>query len=328
MEIMHKWFSCMDVSNLQQHIHCNDENARHFHDIDDARHLWLEGDCLAYIEDLKNQSTAQNFWSKETYHALILSTKSNEQCIRYLLTEEHFKFVLTRKFSSDPIESLFGFLRRSSGCNDALDVKSDVSGLEKMVKTGIIASSSESNVRSTSTFASREFLLLHQSPSSSSSAEAILTMSVQTLKEHCLSEAPRVPNPDTASVAMVGGFIVRAATENIPCADCVSLLQGPKANKPLQGLIAHEDHGGLLYPTQELVRVLLGFSKFVQCALPHRSSIHKPLEVFVERSVNLLMGLPVLNCGNKNSDHRRRLLELITKEIYQATSDQLRTGKY
>ncbi|KAL1443477.1 hypothetical protein MTO96_045980 [Rhipicephalus appendiculatus] len=90
MEIMHKWFSCMDVSNLQQHIHCNDENARHFDDIDDARVLWLEGNFLAYIEELKNQSTAQNFRSKETYHALVLSTKSNVQCIRYLLTEEHF----------------------------------------------------------------------------------------------------------------------------------------------------------------------------------------------------------------------------------------------
>ncbi|KAH7959786.1 hypothetical protein HPB49_013836 [Dermacentor silvarum] len=117
MEVIQKWFACMDVSNLQQHIHCNDENARQFVEIEDPRLQWLENDFLVNIEVLKTESPAQNFLGKETHHALVLTTNSNVQCIRYPLNEKEFKFVLTRKFSSDPIESLFGFLRRDSGCN-------------------------------------------------------------------------------------------------------------------------------------------------------------------------------------------------------------------
>ncbi|KAH6933263.1 hypothetical protein HPB50_013917 [Hyalomma asiaticum] len=89
IETIHKWFSCMDVSNLQQHIHRNDENARQFGDVNDARLQWLENDLIGYTEELKIQS-------KKTHHALF-STKSNVQRIRHHPTEEEFRFVLTRK---------------------------------------------------------------------------------------------------------------------------------------------------------------------------------------------------------------------------------------
>lgn len=78
----------MDVSNLQQHIRCNDANACQFDEIEDPRLQWLENDFLVYIEVLKTESPAQNFLSKETHHALVLTTNSNVQCIRYLLNEK------------------------------------------------------------------------------------------------------------------------------------------------------------------------------------------------------------------------------------------------
>ncbi|KAL1425321.1 hypothetical protein MTO96_019294 [Rhipicephalus appendiculatus] len=316
MKMMQKWFTLMDVSNFQQYIHCNNEDARPFTDVEDPRLEWLETVFLGYIEDLKNESSAGNFFSKETYHALVFATKSNVDCIRHLLTEQHFKFVLTRKMSSDPIESLFGFLRRSSGCNDMLDVKSAVCGLEKMLKTGIVAASKESNVQSSTSFASRQLLPSQQSPTTNSgAADKILDMAVMTLKEHCLSEGSCPSNPKFASVEMVGGFIVRAASESVSCANCIALLQGPKANTPLLGLIAHQDRGGLLYPSQELLKLLVGLRKFVDCVLAHRRCITKPLEVCVKRSVELLAVLPVMSCGNADIAHRKQLFELISKKF-------------
>lgn len=67
-------------------------------------------------------------------------------CIKYLLVAKNFYFVLTRKFSIDPFESLFGTLRRSLGCNDQLDVRPAVAGLEKLLKTGIALAPENSNV--------------------------------------------------------------------------------------------------------------------------------------------------------------------------------------
>lgn len=75
-----------------------------------------------------------------------MTTYSTVACTKYWLKEERFLFVPTRRFNSDPIESLFGTLRMSSGCNDTLDVRAALSGLEKVLKTGIATANAASNV--------------------------------------------------------------------------------------------------------------------------------------------------------------------------------------
>ncbi|KAH9360312.1 hypothetical protein HPB48_000875 [Haemaphysalis longicornis] len=217
---------------------------------------------------------------------------------------------------SDPIESMFGFLRRSSGCNDALDVKSAICGLEKMLKTGIVAASIDSNVQSTTSFTSSQLLAVQQRrPASTDVTDKFLDTAAQGLKEHCLSERPLVSNPDVASLAMIGGFIVRAPSEHIHCADCIAVLQGARSSTPHLGLINHQDCGGLFYPTQELVKPLIGLRRFVDYVLSHRRSISKPLEVCVQRSVRVLESLPVLSCGNQDPAHCRNLLELVARKF-------------
>lgn len=119
----------MEVRNCQQYVHCNNIDCRFFADVDDARPDWLEHAFIA--EGLRDASKAQNSFTKETCHALLFTTHSNVACIQHLLTEKKFKFVLTRKMLSDPIEAMFGFLRQSAGCDDTLDVRSTTSGLEK-----------------------------------------------------------------------------------------------------------------------------------------------------------------------------------------------------
>ncbi|KAL1423488.1 hypothetical protein MTO96_000019 [Rhipicephalus appendiculatus] len=49
MKMMQKWFTLMDVSNFQQYIHCNNEDARPFTDVEDPRLEWLETVFLGYI---------------------------------------------------------------------------------------------------------------------------------------------------------------------------------------------------------------------------------------------------------------------------------------
>ncbi|XP_049272289.1 uncharacterized protein LOC125758736 [Rhipicephalus sanguineus] len=135
MQNMYRWFVLHDTSNTTQHIHKKWPDTRHFDDTEDARLEWLEVTLPMYLDELKNScGNRKEFLTKETYEALLLTTYSTVACIKYLLTEEKFLFVLTRKFNSDPIESLFGTLRMSSGCNDMLDVRSVLSGLEKVLK--------------------------------------------------------------------------------------------------------------------------------------------------------------------------------------------------
>ncbi|KAH9384664.1 hypothetical protein HPB48_026675 [Haemaphysalis longicornis] len=109
MQIMRKWFDFMDVSNTVQYLHTNDPDSPHFTYPDDERLTWLETTFLNYISSLKPEILAENYLSKETEHALVLTTTSNVLCIRFLLNDRAFKFVITRKFSSDPIKALFVF---------------------------------------------------------------------------------------------------------------------------------------------------------------------------------------------------------------------------
>ncbi|KAH6920485.1 hypothetical protein HPB50_028529 [Hyalomma asiaticum] len=237
MKNMCRWFTLMDVSNCQQHIHQNHPDTKEFYDPEDSRLHWLELVFLEYIEDLKATSAPQNFLSKETHHALVFTTVSNVQCIRFLL-HRGFKFVLTRKFSSDPIESLFGTLRRSAGCNDMLDVRSALSGLEKMLKTGIVAASSTSNVHSSSSFFSSGNIIVSGKPSSMSStsaaasskrsAAATVNSAQQLLRELCTSTKPFLPTPDMAAISLVAGYISRVVTEKIECGRCMSSHKGKR----------------------------------------------------------------------------------------------------
>ncbi|KAH8030707.1 hypothetical protein HPB51_011494 [Rhipicephalus microplus] len=134
-----------DTSNTTQHIHKKWPDTRQFDDAEDARLEWLEVTLPVYLDELEKSCRSQKeFSTKETYEAFLLTTYFTVACIKYLLIEEKFLFVLTRKFqkfNSDPIKSLFGTLLMSSGCNYMLNVRSVLQGLEKVLKTGLAASS-------------------------------------------------------------------------------------------------------------------------------------------------------------------------------------------
>lgn len=56
------------------------------------------------------------------------------------MNAKKFLFVLTIKFSRGPVEKLFGFLGRMTGSNDVQDIAGVIPDLERMLKTGIVAS--------------------------------------------------------------------------------------------------------------------------------------------------------------------------------------------
>lgn len=91
----------------------------------------------------------------------------------------------------------------------------------------------------------------------------------------------------------------------------------PKGDVPVDGLIRHKDRGGLKYPTNELVAVLMGLKKFVEAMLPHRKAITKPLDNSVKRAVGELMYIPVLVCENYEAEHRKAFLEQLCRKFIQ-----------
>jgi hypothetical protein len=95
------------------------------------------------------QSSSENLGikglSKETAEALIFTARSTSLCIKYLIGDLDFFYVLTRSFSSDPVESLFANVRLRGGCNDLTDCRTAEYALRQILRSGLIKTINNSN---------------------------------------------------------------------------------------------------------------------------------------------------------------------------------------
>lgn len=188
---------------------------------------------LLYLDDLKNgASHPQQFLTKQTHEAPLLTTYSTVVCIQHLVTEEKF-FVLTRKFSTDPVQSLFSTLQQAVGCNDQLDVRSMLSGLEKILKTGIAAVSQESNV------AHRDgpaYLHTLQAVQPQPAKEPLqlsrdATFVLGRLKGSEVRQ--RLPSLQLSTTVYVGGYVARIVAEKMACENCCAITTKPMRYQPM-----------------------------------------------------------------------------------------------
>ncbi|KAH7971445.1 hypothetical protein HPB49_024200 [Dermacentor silvarum] len=130
-----KWYTIHDIGGLR----LRGQQEEPFYATDDERLLWLEVDFINYIEDLQlSGSRSKQKITKETYEATLLTTRSTVAVTEYLLDHVKFRYILTRGFNSDPVESFFSCLRHFNGGNDRV-------GILHAAKTGNAPSSSESN---------------------------------------------------------------------------------------------------------------------------------------------------------------------------------------
>ncbi|GFV53760.1 transposable element P transposase [Trichonephila clavipes] len=72
---------------------------------------WL--DCWKNLKQNKREGCL----SEETFFALRHTVNTIPELIKYLLTEQNFKYVLTGKFQTDRLEARFGQYRQMSGAN-------------------------------------------------------------------------------------------------------------------------------------------------------------------------------------------------------------------
>nr|XP_054932364.1 uncharacterized protein LOC129387471 isoform X1 [Dermacentor andersoni] len=269
----------------------NKPDKMHFFSATDGRLNWLEDEFPQYLESLHSacKSSGKKFLSPETYEALLLTSKSSVLCIKYLL-DSGFFYVFTRNLSSDPVEVLFSALRQMAGCNDCLDARAVTFGLEKLLRTGILCASQASNVgngqivmsmysASTSTQLSRVDPAVPSGTSSGLDTSSIPQNTSAKTSSALLSicEPPsfvddvnsllaplkvmplqRPPSTvETAAVAYVAGFVVKAIEEQRMCSACPRLNDSEPSISPVMGLINHRTRGGLVFPKPEVVAVLV-----------------------------------------------------------------------
>ncbi|KAH6927348.1 hypothetical protein HPB50_001999 [Hyalomma asiaticum] len=204
--------------------------------------------------------------------------------VSYFFTKGLNGFQLS-KLIRDPIESLFGTLRRSLGCNDQLDARSAVSGLQKLLKTGIAAASENSNVLRSEEAGQNNGVVVarQQTPKISTKLPAEAVHVLERLKRTNVPAS--LPTLQLSAVVCVGGYIACVVMEHMDCDDCCAVTIKALSNQPLQQFVWHQDRGGLLYPSDKLLCVLETLRQFVETALQQEPRLQKPLKTILEAAV-------------------------------------------
>ncbi|KAH7966271.1 hypothetical protein HPB49_014965 [Dermacentor silvarum] len=140
MEMIHKWFTIHNIRSTTFYVITRDPDRMPFSSCDDDRLSWLENEFLPFFAAWKETAPDKRaFISLETYEALQITTRSTVESTKFLL-RSGFIYVLTAKFSSDPVEALFSTVRQLNGSNDQTDARAALSSLQKVLAMGIIHS--------------------------------------------------------------------------------------------------------------------------------------------------------------------------------------------
>nr|XP_050033654.2 uncharacterized protein LOC126530412 [Dermacentor andersoni] len=141
METVFKWFTIHNIRSTTFHIVSRDPNRMPFSSPDDDRLLWLEKEFLPFFASWKAAAPHKRaFISLETDEALQVTIMSTVRCTQFLL-RSGFLYVLTSKFSSDPVEALFSTIRQLNGSNDLTDARAALSSMQKALVMGMFHSS-------------------------------------------------------------------------------------------------------------------------------------------------------------------------------------------
>jgi hypothetical protein len=140
-----KWYNYHDVCNLTQHYRQRIYSKKPFSDTNDERLFELDEEIPEILNNWnKEKKTALECLTKETLEAIIFTSRSTANCIKYLL-DGGLHFVLTRRFSTDNIERFHGAVRNYCGNNDHPTVGQCLSAIERINRTQLAITSMNCN---------------------------------------------------------------------------------------------------------------------------------------------------------------------------------------
>ncbi|XP_064470068.1 uncharacterized protein LOC135384812 [Ornithodoros turicata] len=304
------------------HVITRDGLRMPFYDVNDERLSWLEEDFLHYYDIWRRSSpTKSTFLTTATYEALVVTTRSTVLCTRHLL-DSGFHYVLTGKFSSDAVESLFSSIRQLNGYNDRTDAKAALSALHKVLVTGVVQGSSSSNVTEGRNLIGEQCgPLLNKRPALSDDAGIEqLKLQLQPHIQKLTSEVTPPRGMKTATLALVAGFLAQVVKERTDCSGCLRGIQGPSTGSPNLGLVHNLDRGGLSYPTAHFLGFVCTLEETAQALLPTLLTLNRPLQGFIRAALPEVMLNPLFHC-NQNPLHCKTVAQLVLMKFLRPFID-------
>ncbi|EFA03660.1 Transposable element P transposase-like Protein [Tribolium castaneum] len=264
MENMYKYFQIHDVSNKKQYVEQRDSNTAPYTESEDERLLWLNSYFPNYIANIQVTSAEAGMTglSNETAEALVFTAISTAQCVKYLISDLNFYYVLTRKFNSDAVESIFSNVRLRGGSNDITDCRAAEYALRQILRTGFIKNVDNTNTISDVGYTSSATLnnsqQLNEDPN-----QMTITLSNDVIKKleelsTCAGNFTNFASIESGAIGFLCGYLLKKVEESVKCATCLMPLSNHSALKtsPLLELIYNQDRGKLKYPSEKFIGLI------------------------------------------------------------------------
>src|SRR5699024_10290767 len=119
------FFQLHDLSDRTQCLRQLGQGYAAYTNINDERLHFLENKLPEYTDYIQVHSKENNMkgFTHETVEALKFTSKSTSECVKYLLHDIGFYYVLARSFSSDAVEATFSTIRMRCESQDATDAR-------------------------------------------------------------------------------------------------------------------------------------------------------------------------------------------------------------
>ena len=311
----------LNVKTTNKGFRKRDDDCHPIKDVNDDRLQYLE-DVYKWLcgwENL-NQKSREGRLTNETRAALKHTVKCYVELVQYLLVCLQFKYVLTGKFQTDPLEARFGKHRRLSGTNYHISVQEMKESEKKLTLLSLLHAVSASHGKISLT----DFISNCGESVGDSKVQLDVSGNFAGIFDMCDNIV--VTESESKSLAFIAGYVGLKVVSNISNCDlCKSELltdQHLQVDLPEDqtSYLVDLDRGGLKWPSGLLVEVVTQMFLAFRCVIStqyeskflslgsHRSVI---INLFQDRltSCGLLDGECI--CGKPMRD----LLELPMRTV-------------
>ena len=190
------------------------------------------------------------------------------------------KYIRTYRFSQDHLEIFFSCIRQAGGFNNNPSAKQFQAIFKKMMfRSGVaITPSAAANVI-TRDSTGVELISPEHYQNHKQSADDICDPEECALSDHSYSSRLDAISPFVENIlCYICGWIARSLIKKLKCPDCASIITTDKQSWTKGGLIVLKDNGGLIYPSDGLVKIVTVAEKTLRTIVNVHNATKTPTE--------------------------------------------------
>lgn len=241
------------------------------------------------------------FLRNSTATGLRVTISSTLPVLEYLTKSVGYRYLMTSRLSTDPLENFFGIVRQSSGCNahpspEQFLVTINLLSFSNLARSVDGANANPDVVSALMSVDDKENVPIKPKKIDEMLSEGRLDeaeVSLEKTKSSMQHFSFVVEKSDSRLIYYVAGYVARKCVLQLKCTLCKDLLLVQSAKAAAEGLPSsfteYCDWGGLLYPSRELHNFISCLENiFTECFSLRKLHTNSVCDVLAQVKANFL----------------------------------------